>query len=752
MKSGIVKVTPPKEWLDMQPSYDETIKSIHVKNPIMQNIVGSFGCYVQSNIEQGRSYDLPQWKKTCDKPEHQPPGRRGEVRQGMARQPPTTKAPRTSTPSTPGAKRKRAGASKKKKGAKKARKSKSSKTQEDDEEEEVRSDEEGKEDGIDRPPTPSSQDSQGESGRQTTVTMRRMNNKRSAPRKIDEEAFKDFEYLTDNSYFTPETCERLETQYWRSITYAAPMYGGDQPGTLFTPTTKTWNLGDLPNLLDITGAKIPGVNTAYLYLGMWKATFAWHLEDMDLYSINYLHFGAPKQWYSIKQDDRQKFEDAMSSAFPGERDKCSEFIRHKTFLISPNNPKLASKGITVNKIVHYPGEFVITFPLGYHSGYNLGFNCAEAVNFAMPSWIPLGKAAKACACASAQDSVYVDAAEIERKLQGKTKLEYYGYDSAIEEDLDDDDDDDEIGDLPTPDSNGETRAKTSIPRARMSTNGGGKNGLSSTRKRKRPTSSGGTDFDTRLQGGSSSGDLKRRNDRCALCPNESHFEDLIPIDSVPNGGLAHRICAQYISEVNIEKVEDGQEMAQGFHHIPKSRWNLKCLHCKVQRGACFQCSHVGCKRAYHPTCAAEAGVFAEVGEAKCWVTEDGKQVEYKDDAVFFNCRIHRCKLNGDQAVDGENDASELSQRHREMARSLKPPQTIQVKDDYKNKFRIYAGALKENNIEEEYFVFYPSSRGGDPTYVKPLNLYPMYDDTNTSQWYEFGNDGRLEIPPIAPAG
>jgi hypothetical protein len=85
------------------------------------------------------------------------------------------------------------------------------------------------------------------------------------------------------------------------------------PGSLFDDSVTSWNVAKLPNLLDVLGQKVPGVNTAYLYLGMWKATFAWHLEDVDLYSINFIHFGAPKQWYSISQEDREKFEAAMRS-------------------------------------------------------------------------------------------------------------------------------------------------------------------------------------------------------------------------------------------------------------------------------------------------------------------------------------------------------------------------------------------------------------------------------------------------------
>jgi len=53
----------------------------------------------------------------------------------------------------------------------------------------------------------------------------------------------------------------------------------------------------LDYLVDKDKVVIEGINTPYLYFGMWKSTFSWHTEDMDLYSISYLHEGAPKTWY-----------------------------------------------------------------------------------------------------------------------------------------------------------------------------------------------------------------------------------------------------------------------------------------------------------------------------------------------------------------------------------------------------------------------------------------------------------------------
>ncbi|XP_063978608.1 lysine-specific demethylase 4A-like isoform X2 [Diachasmimorpha longicaudata] len=213
-------------------------------------------------------------------------------------------------------------------------------------------------------------------------------------------------------YATPKhfDYEDLERKYWKNITYVAPIYGADVSGSLTDPDVKEWNINRLGTILDYVnkdyGISIDGVNTAYLYFGMWKTTFAWHTEDMDLYSINYLHFGAPKTWYAIPPEHGRRMERLANGFFPGSYQNCQAFLRHKMSLISPQI--LRQYSIPCNKITQEAGEIMITFPYGYHAGFNHGFNCAESTNFAAPRWVEYGKRATQCTCSKDMVKISMD--------------------------------------------------------------------------------------------------------------------------------------------------------------------------------------------------------------------------------------------------------------------------------------------------------------------------------------------------------
>lgn len=316
-------------------SLDDKLKEVRIKNPIIQHMAGVAGEYRQENIEKQRTYNLPQWRQLCESSEHQPPAKRGERRKGQAvkeapigrktrskkgaaaaaaaaiddkddedpedvgpisaarkRNPPTPKSPekaRLDEAGTPGPTTESNGHQPRLSGA------------------------------IESTPDPAT-DSHGRQLRQRKKYVRKTAKEREAEQAIlDDEAFEGFDFRIHNAAdYTPERCDELEKAYWRTLTYSDPLYGADMPGSLFDDSTTSWNVAKLENLLDCLGKKLPGVNTAYLYLGMWRSTFAWHLEDVDLYSINYIHFGAPKQWYSVSRGDKDKFEQVM-------RGKCFPF-------------------------------------------------------------------------------------------------------------------------------------------------------------------------------------------------------------------------------------------------------------------------------------------------------------------------------------------------------------------------------------------------------------------------------------------
>uniref|UniRef100_A0A8C2J2T7 [histone H3]-trimethyl-L-lysine(9) demethylase n=1 Tax=Cyprinus carpio TaxID=7962 RepID=A0A8C2J2T7_CYPCA len=211
--------------------------------------------------------------------------------------------------------------------------------------------------------------------------------------------------------------DELERKYWKNLTFNPPLYGADVSGTLYDPDVTEWNIGRLNTILDTvereSGITIRGVNTPYLYFGMWKSTFAWHTEDMDLYSINYLHFGEPKSWYIVPPEHGKRLERLAKGFFPGSAQSCEAFLRHKMTLISPSI--LRKYGIPYEKVTQEAGQFIVTFPYGYHAGFNHGFNCEESTNFATQRWIDYGKLATLCSCR--KDMVKVSMDLFVRKFQ-----------------------------------------------------------------------------------------------------------------------------------------------------------------------------------------------------------------------------------------------------------------------------------------------------------------------------------------------
>lgn len=221
----------------------------------------------------------------------------------------------------------------------------------------------------------------------------------------------------------------VEAEYWREREAgAAPSacgapartalsveYGNDLDGSAFLagdPLGDTqWNLGVLPvqpqSCLRHCTGPMAGVSTPMLYVGQLFATFAWHVEDHWLYSINYQHQGAHKTWYGVPGAAAEAFEAAaarVAYAAPCAAEvaagstpkrvalRVAAELAGKTTMFSPRH--LMDAGVPVYRAEQAPGCFVLTFPRSYHAGFSAGFCLGEAVNFAMGEWWPFGEAAR----------------------------------------------------------------------------------------------------------------------------------------------------------------------------------------------------------------------------------------------------------------------------------------------------------------------------------------------------------------------
>ncbi|CAI0446292.1 unnamed protein product [Linum tenue] len=205
-----------------------------------------------------------------------------------------------------------------------------------------------------------------------------------------------------------------ETLYWKA-TVDKPFsveYANDMPGSAFSVRKNSgregiivegmtvgeteWNMRGVArakgSLLRFMKEEIPGVTSPMLYIAMMFSWFAWHVEDHDLHSLNYMHMGAGKTWYGVPKEAAVAFEEVVRvHGYGGEINPLVTFavLGEKTTVMSPE--VFIRAGVPCCRLVQNAGEFVVTFPRAYHSGFSHGFNCGEASNIATPEWLRVAK-------------------------------------------------------------------------------------------------------------------------------------------------------------------------------------------------------------------------------------------------------------------------------------------------------------------------------------------------------------------------
>lgn len=163
--------------------------------------------------------------------------------------------------------------------------------------------------------------------------------------------------------------------------------------TLKEYTEHPWNLNNTPvaegSVFKYINTNISGMIIPWMYVGMCFSTFCWHNEDHWTYSISYLHNGEPKTWYGVPGTQAENFENSMKRLAPDLFESQPDLLHQLVTICNPLS--LIEDKVPIHKVNQFAGEFVVTFPRAYHTGFNQGLNFAEAVNFAPADWLSLGR-------------------------------------------------------------------------------------------------------------------------------------------------------------------------------------------------------------------------------------------------------------------------------------------------------------------------------------------------------------------------
>lgn len=95
---------------------------------------------------------------------------------------------------------------------------------------------------------------------------------------------------------------------------------------------------------------------------------------------------------------------------------------------------------------------------------------------------------------------------------------------------------------------------------------------------------------------------------CILCHSNSGA-----FKQTDKGDWVHVVCAIWVPEVHFANTTF-LEPVVGIEKIDRQRWKLLCYICRKPGGACIQCDKSTCYKAFHVTCAQQAGLYMNLHE------------------------------------------------------------------------------------------------------------------------------------------
>lgn len=202
----------------------------------------------------------------------------------------------------------------------------------------------------------------------------------------------------------------VENEYWKllsndstfEVEYGSDIHTSIHGSPFFRPEKDInnhhiqdpWNFNSLPlnekSFFRFIDTPISSLVQPWLFVGMIFSTQSWNFSDFYSYMVSYHHFGSTRTWYTVPEEDSEKFQELLISIIgKSQIDKNPQLLFQHKVMISPQT--LKSHGIKCYVVDQRPGQIVVNFPKSYNSHFNHGFNFIETVKLLpFDDWLSYG--------------------------------------------------------------------------------------------------------------------------------------------------------------------------------------------------------------------------------------------------------------------------------------------------------------------------------------------------------------------------